>query len=260
MSAAVVERKENVFFYEGEGGDHISKNVKEIIADLQDKFAAQALKFMIMPNSTPPVDLIGSLKFNGVNVTMTRMSHWETVVSEWEAAFQAACEAEQQTPEYKAREAAYEADVLARQNQMNELWPKIEKLLENYADGAASSGLQPNGETAVKLFGYFRVYIPLADSNRIDSRANELVELLECCNYVEREYVGPAELIDTPYKQRAYIAGQMIQGIKRNGCTHQIFEHMITKAKLDTHEPIPYEPDERPPLGKNPFAAEGTAQ
>lgn len=260
MTVKVVKREQNVFFYEGSPGDHISRCVQEIISDLNDKFTAQALKFMLIPNSSVPTELEGNILFNGTNAHMTRQSNWETVVAEWEADAKEAHEKHKASPEYRAREEAFETLVVLEQARMDNLWPKIQKLLETYADGAASTGLQPNGETAVKLFGYFRVYIPLADSRRIDSRAAELVELLECCNYKESEYVGPAELIDTPYKQRAYIAGQIISGIRKVGTCHQIFEHMITKAKLDTHEAIPYVPEGRPPLGKNPFAPEGAEQ
>jgi hypothetical protein len=256
MSAHCVERHGNVFYYEGTPGDHVSNNIKQVIADLQEKHAAMLLKFVMVKGSAEPVDLTGILKFNGKEIPMTRMSNWEHVEQEWHRMNDEESERWRASPEGIAYAAEREAARVARQEEMNVLWPKLQAVLQEYIDLKPDEGVQPTGTVAVALFDLLAPYILLSDWSNIETYRKECVELLKQCNYKSGEYIGPAELIDSGYKQRAFIAGRLISDFEQAGCFQPILEHMIIKAQLNTHNPIPYKPAVRPPRGKSPFDTE----
>lgn len=252
MSALCVERQGNVLYYEGSPGDHVSNNIKQVIEDLQSKHAAMVLKFVLVKGSAAPADLTGILKFNGSEIPMTRMSNWEHVEQEWHRMREESAERWRQSPEGIAYAAEQEAKRVQRQDDMNALWPRLQAVLQDYIDLKPDVGVQPTGTVAVALFELLAPYISLSDWSNIETYRAECVELLKQCNYKSGEYIGPAELIDSGYKQRAFIAGRLISDFESVGCFQPILEHMIIKAGLNTHNPVPYVPEGRPPRGERP--------
>lgn len=252
MSALCVKREGDILYYEGEPGDHISRNVKEVIQDLQDKYAAQLLKFVMIKGSAEPTEFTGVLTFNETEISMVRTSDWEAVETEWRNKCNLKAEAWRASPEGLAHAAKQEAKRVARQEEMNVLWPKLQAVLQGYIDLKPDEGVQPTGSVAVALFELLPAYISLSDWSNMETYRAECVELLKQCNYKSGEYIGPAELIDSGYKQRAFIAGRLISDFEMVGCFQPILEHMILKAQLGTHNPIPYVPEGRPPLGHRP--------
>jgi hypothetical protein len=222
MSAHIVKREGGVYWFEGCGGDTITENINEVIAKLKELEAeGQQVK--------------GVLTFNGLELNLLHNTDPALALIVWKAACDKRHEDWIASDEYKEREIESAKRAVNYQEKMDQLVAQIRPLLSDHAALYGASGIQPNGEVAMRLMVLLKEYIEQADNSNVNHYGPEIVVLLENAGYKENEFTisGDGQKPSKQYETRAWFCGQMLNMMKGSmGCSHPGLAHMVEKYKL----------------------------
>jgi heme-degrading monooxygenase HmoA len=219
MTACIRKREGGVYWFEGCAGDTISKNIDEVIEKLKELEAeGQQVK--------------GILTFNGLELNLLHNTDPALALVVWNSACDKRHEEYIASDSYKVQQEAAAKRLIVSQKNMDELVAQIRPLLSDWAAVNGGSGIQPNGDTALRLMALLKEYIEEADNIHINHYGPEIVVLLEAAGYKENEYTGGNKPVKQ-YETRAWFCGQMLNMMKSPmGCAHPGLASMVDKYKL----------------------------